>query len=505
MSFLVGIDGGTEGLRAFVFDLQGRPKGSGVGSYPTRFPQPSYAEQEPVSWWSALGEATHKALKEAEAAPQEIKAVAADTTCCSVVALDERMEPLRPALIWMDVRAGQEAQDVLATHDRAVQLNAAGSGPVSAEWMIPKALWLKRNEPDTYAQAVAICEYQDYLNYRLTGRYVGSFNNSSIRWHFLKSAGGRPDSLLSSLGISDLAEKWPPTIVPIGEVIGGLTSEAAEHMGLVAGTPVVQGGADAFIGMVGLGVINPRQLALITGSSHLQLAVTDRPMFSRGWWGPYEDCVYKGSFVIEGGQTSTGSIIKWFLTNFCAGTSYAELNDAAERIAPGADGLLVLDHFQGNRMPHTDPTSRGAIVGLTLAHTPAHVYRAVIEGICFGTEAILRAFQTDKFRLTEVVIAGGATKSAFWLQTHADVSGLPLIRTEIADAPALGSAILAAVGAKLFGSIEEAVQAMVRRKEIIEPNEDKHAVYTELFKSYNRMYGAIKEIRENTPKRNSPN
>jgi ribulose kinase len=370
MSLVIGIDGGTEGLRAFVFDLQGRPKGSGVASYPTWFPRPGCAEQEPISWWVALGEASQKALKEAEAAPQEIKAVAVDTTCCSVVALNERMESLRPALIWMDVRARQEAQDVLATHDPAVQLNAAGNGPVSAEWMIPKALWLKRNEPDTYAQAAAICEYQDYLNYRMTGRYVGSFNNCSIRWHFVKRNGGRPASLLSSLGLSDLAEKWPRTIVSVGEIIGELTSEAAKHMGLVEGTPVVQGGADAFIGMVGLGVISPGQLALITGSSHLQLAVTDRPTFSRGWWGPYEDCVYKGSFIIEGGQTSTGSIIKWFLTNFCAGASHAELNDAAERVGPGADGLLVLDHFQGNRMPYTDPTSRGAIVGLTLAHTP---------------------------------------------------------------------------------------------------------------------------------------
>jgi ribulose kinase len=504
MPFVIGIDGGTEGLRAFVFDLQGHPKGSGVASYETRFPRPSCAEQEPISWWLALGEATHKALKEAKVAPHEIKAVAADTTCCSVVALDRRMEPLRPALIWMDVRAEQEARDVLATHDPAVRLNAAGNGPVSAEWMIPKTLWLKRNEPATYAGAAAICEYQDYLNYRMTGRYVGSYNNCSIRWHFVKSTGGMPVTLLSRLGLSDLAEKWPCTVIPVGEVIGGVASEAAKHMGLLEGTPVVQGGADAFIGMVGLGVINPGQLALITGSSHLQLAVTDRPMFSRRWWGPYEDCVYKGSFVIEGGQTSTGSIIKWFLTNFCAGTSYTELNDAAERIRPGADGLLVLDHFQGNRMPYTDPTSRGAIVGLTLAHTPAHVYRAMIEGICFGTEAILRAFQSDEWRLTEVVIAGGATRSALWLQTHADVSGLPLIRTDIADAPALGSAILAAVGAKLFGSIKEAVQAMVRKKETIEPNEDRHAVYAELFQSYNRMYGAIKHIRENTPEKNSP-
>ena len=131
--------------------------------------------------------------------------------------------------------------------------------------------------------------------------------------------------------------------------------EAATHLGLKAGTPVIQGGADGFIAIIGLGVTEPGELGLITGSSHLQLAVTDWIFHRPGLWGAYADCVYKGSAVLEGGQTSTGSVIKWFTNNFAAGTDYNELDRAAADIPPGADGLLVLDHFQGNRTPYIDP------------------------------------------------------------------------------------------------------------------------------------------------------
>jgi ribulokinase len=493
MAYVIGIDGGTESVRAFVFDLEGRAKGIGVVPYSTGFPGPGQAEQNPEDWWQALGEATQQALQAAAVRPDDIDAMSVDTTSCSVVTLDRDMKPLRPTLIWMDVRAADEAADVAATGDPAIRLNSAGKGPVSAEWMIPKALWIKRHEPDIYAKAHAICEYQDYLNYKLTGRYVGCLNNVSIRWHWIN--GERPLSLLGRLGLEDLAEKWPEKVVAPGEPIAELTNEAAMHLGLKPGTRVIQGGADGFIAIIGLGVTEPGQLGLITGSSHLQLAVTDRVFHRPGLWGAYADCVYKGSAVLEGGQTSTGSVIKWFTSHFAAGTDYTELNRAAAEIPPGADGLLVLDHFQGNRTPYIDPKSRGALVGLSLAHRPAHVFRAIIEGICFGTEAVLQVFQNENFRITEAVVCGGAVRSPLWLQIHADVSGIPLTVTELPDASVLGSGILAAYGAGHYKSIPDACRAMVHRSSVVQPNEKNHAVYSELFSGYEKLYRATADVR----------
>ena len=493
MAYVIGIDGGTESVRAFVFDLEGRPKGIGVVPYSTAFPEPAQAEQNPQDWWEALGEATRRGLQAASVSPDDIDAISVDTTSCSVATLDKEMKPLRPTLIWMDVRAANEAADVGATGDPALRLNSDGKGPVSAEWMIPKALWIKRHQPAIYAAAHAICEYQDYLNYRLTGRYVACSNNVSIRWHWIN--GEKPFSLLRHLGLEDLLEKWPDEVVAPGDPIAELTSEAATHLGLKPGTLVIQGGADGFIAIIGLGVTEPGQLGLITGSSHLQLAVTDRVFHRPGLWGAYADCVYKGSAVLEGGQTSTGSVIKWFTSHFAAGIDYNELNRAAAEIPPGADGLLALDHFQGNRTPYIDPKSRGALVGLSLAHRPPHIFRAIIEGICFGTEAVLRVFQSGNFRISRAVVCGGAVRSPLWLQIHADVSGIPLTTTELPDASVLGSGILAAYGAGHYNSIAEACHAMVHRSSVIEPNEKNHAIYSELFAGYEKLYSATADVR----------
>ena len=495
MAYVIGIDGGTEGIRAHVFDLTGRPLASAVQAYDTTFPHPAWAEQDPEDWWAGLGTCVTGALAKAEITAGEIIALCVDTTCCSVVALDDNARPLRPAMIWMDVRAAKEAQSVAATGDGTLRINGDGSGAVSAEWMIPKALWIKNHQPEIYQRAAVICEYQDYINWRLTGRCVASLNNVSVRWHHQTGHGGPPASLLAALGLDDLAAKWPHEILKPGAVIATLSAEAAAHTGLPATTAVIQGGADAFIGMIGLGVTEPGEMALITGSSHLHLGIAGGPVHKPGVWGTYMDAVYPGKAIIEGGQTSTGSVINWFKTRFAAGTGYDELNALAAAIAPGADGLLALDHFQGNRTPYTDARSRGAITGLTLMHGPEHVFRAIIEAICLGTRLIIDNFG-DSFDARRIVVAGGATNSPLWLQIHADTIGAPLVLTKVADAPALGCAILAATGAGEFSSIEEGTRAMVHAARTIEPDPATTAAYEPVYERYCRLYDALKGVRE---------
>lgn len=495
MSHVIGVDGGTESLRAFVFDLEGRPVGTAATPYKTDFPNPGWAEQNPEDWWQAIGKSVRGAIADAGLQPSDIDALAVDTTSCSVVALDSEGTPLRSAIIWMDVRAAEEAAQVGATGDPALRVNGAGSSSVSAEWMLPKALWLKKHQPEIYNQAAMIGEYQDYMNYRLTGRWVGCLNIMTMRWHYQTEHGGFPLSLMKTLGLGDLMDKWPKNPLAPGAVIGGLTGDAAAHLGLPVDLPVVQCGTDAFIGMIGLGVTDPGEMALITGSSHLQLGLSATSLHKPGMWGGYMDCVYPNLAVLEGGQSSSGSTIAWFKRNFALDTSFEKLNADAAKLPAGSEGLLVLDHFQGNRTPYTDNLSRGAITGLSLKHTPAHVFRAIIEGVCLGTRLIVDNFGDD-YNASRIVVCGGATNSPFWLQVHADALGVPIELTEVADAPALGSAIVAAHGIGLFPTLGDGCKAMVHTKSTIEPNPDQTEAYEALMPQYRTLYTAMKEVRE---------
>lgn len=496
MAYFVTADGGTESLRARIYDPKGSCLANAVTPYRTRFASGARAEQDPEEWWHALGTAVRRAVAEAGIGAGEIKAMALDTTCCSVVALDGAGNPLRPAIIWMDVRAAQEAADVLATGDTALQLNGAGRGPVSAEWMIPKALWLARHEPENFQKARTICEYQDFMTMRLTGRRVASLSNIAARWHYRSRAGGWPTDLLRALDLADLQEKWPSEIAAPGEVIGTLTTDAAAHLGLPASVRLVQGGVDALIGVVGLGVAKPGEMAMITGSSHLQYGISDTPFSQSGLFGTYADALYPGRHLIEGGQTSTGSIIQW-LGRIMNGTMNLDaLNAAAEKLEPGSDGLLVQDHFQGNRTPYTDPLSRGAVIGLTLAHGPEHLFRAIIEGICFGTRAILDRMESAGFTASHIALGGGAAASPLWVQLHADIADLPILVPEGREAPSIGCAVLAAFGTGHFDSIEEGIAAMVRPGRTIEPRPREVARYRELHADYLELYPALRDLRE---------
>lgn len=490
MSYFLTVDGGTESLRARVYDLNGTCLGNVAAAYDTTFTAGARAEQNPADWWNNFIKAGKAAIAESGVSASQIESIAYATTCCSVVALDENGDALRPALIWMDVRANVEADEILATGDDALLLNGGGQGPVSAEWMIPKALWLKRNEPEIYDQAYRICEYQDFLTYKLTGEWAASLDNAGLRWHYRNRDGGWAKSLVSKLDIEDILEKWPPHVIAPGDVVGTLTAHAAEALGLSGNVKVVQGGADALVGMIGLGVAQPGQLALITGSSHLQFGVTNEPLNAPGVWGAYADIVYPDRYVVEGGQTSTGSIINW-LGRLAGGLDYDELNTKAAKLDPGCDGLIVQDHFQGNRTPYTDPLSRGAIVGLSLAHEKHHIFRAIMEGIGFGTRAILDAFADAGYQSGEMTVGGGASSSDLWLQIHADTAGIPVRVPASPDAPSTGSAVLAAYGAGHFKSIDEGIAAMVHPGRVIEPIAKNVEQYEEIYLNYKALYPAL--------------
>ena len=503
--YLMGIDFGTGGARVGIFDQEGTPLVFNSVEWETKFPQPGQAEQNPDDWWSGLVQATKGALEQSGVSPEDIAGISADTTGSTVVAVDQNDRHIRPAIMWMDVRASEQAGRIADTGDPALKYN--GHGPVSAEWGLPKVLWLKENEPDTYKNAKYICDCEDWLINRLTGEWAASINVVAAKYHYDREAGGWPESLYEAVDAEDVLDKFPGPVLDLGTVVGGLTKEAAEELGLKAGTPVAQGAIDGFSGAIGLGVTEPGKMALITGSSHTMLGQTAEPIHGQGFWGAYTDAMIPGQYTVEAGQASTGSVVAWFKNQFASNAAaqakergvdtYDILTEMAGEIPIGADGLIVIDYFQGNRTPHTDPLARGAIWGLSLGHTPGHVFRAILEGICYGAEDIFRTMRGHDFEPRLNVVSGGPTKSELWMQMHADVSNVPISLTRVSEGPVLGSAIMASVGAEIYPDVQTAADNMVHTERTIEPNQEAHEAYQFYVDRYVETYGQMKESMHN--------
>jgi len=501
--YILGIDAGTESIRAAIFDTAGKCIGFGVSENKIIHKFPGWAEQDPNEWEKSLVAAIKKAIDNSSIDPKYIQGVSVDGTSCTVVFLDEGGKPLRPAIMWMDVRAYKEAREISKTGHPALEYS--GFSNVSPEWFPCKVLWIKRNEPEIYRKAKTIFEHTDWLIYKLTGDLTVNINTITIRWFYNSNRGGFPEDFYELIGIGDVFEKIPKRILRLGEVVGGLSKEMAELTGLREGIPVAEGGADAYIAVIGVNALKPGKMALITGSSHLHIGLTDKEVHAPGIFGSYPNALLPGYHVIEGGQISTGSVVKWFRNNFVstevekeaknAGKSvYRVLDEKASEIPIGSEGLIVLEHWQGNRTPWVDPTSRGVIRGLTLKHTIYHIFRAILEGVAYGTAVILDNFEKNEITIREIVACGGAAQSDFWLQIHADVTGKPIILPEEPQAASLGSAILAAVGAGIYDSINEAANKMVKVKKVIEPDPSRHELYEFLIAQYVKTYENLKDI-----------
>lgn len=495
-AYFVGLDGGTGGARAIITDLDGAVIAMATHEYQTTFPRPGWAEQTPADWWTAACLAVRQAVRSSGISPADIWAISADGTSSTLVALDRNCEPTMPAILWMDNRASLQARRMMETNDPALRRSHLG---VSSETMIPKILWIKENRPDIYERSRWFVEMTDYLALRLTGRLTLGLNHITNRWFYDGRRGGWPEDFYGRIGLGDITDRFPAEILPLGGSIGRIAPEAAEAMGLTRNTTVVCSGTDAYVAMVGLNVCQPGKTAFITGSSHLVLPMTDRDIEVPGIFGPHPDCVVPGLFVMEGGQVSSGSIIRWWHDHLgrLAGSgqeTYAQMLHQAEDIPLGADGLIALDFWQGNRNPYIDYDLQGALWGLTLKHTPAHMLRALLEAIAYGTQNILCTLARHDVSVETMVICGGATRTPFLIQMHADVCGIPIVVPKVQEATAFGSAITAAVGAGFYGSLAEAAGHMVAESHVVEPDMGRHARYNEGLEFYRDTHTALQPL-----------
>jgi ribulose kinase len=293
-------------------------------------------------------------------------------------------------------------------------------------------------------------------------------------------------------------------VIALGRGEARLSAAAASDLGLRAGTPVAQGGIDAYLGMLGLGAVGAGDLAMIMGSSTCHLAMAAHGLFGSGMLGCYPDAVIEGLYTLEGGQTATGSILNWYRQHFAGNESveadrtgrnvYEILDASAAAVSPGSDGLVCLDYWQGNRCPRKDPRARGSWWGLTLAHGPGHVFRSIYEATAFGTRHILEDLEQHGFTVDRLFAGGGGARSRLWMQIHADVLGRPIHLPRESEACSLGAALVAAVHSGHYRDLTEAVGRMVQFAEVIEPAHANHRIYDRCYPKYLATYAALRDL-----------
>lgn len=498
MNYLLGTDIGTSGTKTILTDTNGTLIAQDLQEYNVLTPKPLWAEQWPDVWLNAAIQSIKNTVAKAGVAKEDIKGIAISGLYGgSGIPLDADMEPVRPCLIWMDRRAGEETEWALNTigEEKLLRITHNGADPY---YGYTKMLWIKNHEPENWEKTKLFLPPNNYVIYKLTGEIAIDYSSAgNIGGIFDMNSRTWSEELLDEMGIPK--SMMPEKIVESTDIVGGLTKASAEELGLMEGMPVIAAGIDCGAANIGLGVFEPGVYAAAIGTSMCAALISDKPVKGKGLivW-PYLYDAKNISYYFAGGATA-GAIVKWFRTNFAqyeiemektgGPNSYQIYDGEAAKIAPGSEGLIVLPYFMGERSPIWDSDAKGTIVGLSLAHTKFHVYRAFLEAVAYSLRDAMEATGEDLGEY--ILLAGGVTKAKVWRQIFADVTGYKVV-CPINDVEAnMGDVMLAGIGTGLL-TFEEVKKWQVLDEPIL-PNPKAHAQYNKMYDLYHKVYHHLKD------------
>ena len=466
---VLGLDLGTTEVKAGLVALDGRLLALARSGYDLDVTGgQGWAEQDPGAWWSAVVSAV-RALRAADIA--EIVAIGVDGHGPTLVAVDARGEATRPAITFLDSRAGVEAGELAAaTGVHGWSLNG-----------LPSALWVERHEPAVAHATSWYLTTWEWLAFRLTG---------------IADTPLVPDQVVPELGLVAAVgiptDRLPPRSA-IGTVVGGLTSTSADALGLEPGIPVVSGMVDAFASYLGAGLLEPGDAYDPGGSAGGFGVYWDRPRDVPG--GFVTPAPLAGQFSVGGAMAATGRALDWYRDDVLGGTiSTDALLAEAAATPPGAGGLVFLPYLAGERSPIWDPEARGVLAGLTLGHGRGHIARAIIEASALAIRHVAAPMLDAGVRVTAMRVCGGPARSSVWNGVKADVTGFTVLVPEVLETAVLGSAILAAVGIGAYLDLPAAIRAMTRISARIEPRRELALVYDRLYEAYVGLYPATAPV-----------
>jgi xylulokinase len=404
------------------------------------------------------------------------------------VFLDAADAVLRPAILWNDQRTQAECDWITGAigREKVVELT---SNPVLTGFTAPKIVWLRNNEPETYAKVRKVLLPKDYIRLKLTGEYATEVSDASGTSLFNVTKRQWADEMLDGCGIP---RDWMPRSYESAEVSGRISREAAALTGLAEGTPVVGGGGDQAAGAVGNGIVETGIVSSTVGTSGVVFAFSDTPTVDPGLRLHTFCHAVPGTWHAMGVMLAAAGSLRW-LRNV-VGAEESTLVGEAAAWEPGAEGLHFLPYLTGERTPHNDPDARASFTGLTSRHDRGALARAVLEGVAYGLRDSLELLKELGFAASVGRISGGGARSELWTEIVATVLGIPLERTAVDEGAAYGAALLAGVRSGRFADAHEAVAECVRVTARVEPNASWTSAYDEGYERFRALYPALRSL-----------
>jgi len=490
LRYLMGIDIGTTSTRAIIINAAtGKLAAEGVAPYPMRTPHPAWAEQDPADWVKGAAKAIRVALK--KAGKGEICAVGLTGQMHSSVFLDDKGQVIRPAILWCDGRTATECDEMTRRVGKQRLLNIARNIALPG-FTAPKILWLAKNEPAAFKRVAKVLVTKDYIRYVMTGVFAAEVSDASGMLLLDVAQRRWSPEILHALKIP---EKWLASVFESPEVTGHVSREGSRIFGLPEGIPVVGGGGDQAAGAVGNGIIGEGDVTISLGTSGVVFAPSRKPPIATG------SSVHAFCHAVPqmwhtmGVMLAAGGSMQWFrdFLRFEKNKrlSYADINALASKSPPGSAGVVFLPYLTGERTPYNDPKARGAFVGLTLSHDITHVARAVMEGVAFGIKDCAGLMRDAGAPMKNVYISGGGATSDLWRRIIASVIERPVKRLEVDQGPAMGAALLAGVGARVWPDVKSATRRALRVKDETEPRKEDFKKYREMYERYRALYPGL--------------
>lgn len=481
----IGIDLGTSAVKLLLMDGEGKIKKIVSREYPLYFPHPGWSEQKPEDWFARSMEGIRELTAECE--KSEVAGISFGGQMHGLVALDKDDAVIRPAILWNDGRTGEET-DYLNQVIGKEKLSAYTANIAFAGFTAPKILWMKKHEPDNFARIAKIMLPKDYLAYKLSGTFCTDMSDASGM--LLMDVKNRRWSG-EMMDICGITEEMLPRLYESFQVVGTLKPELARELGLSSEVKIIAGAGDNAAAAVGTGTVGDGMCNISLGTSGT-IFISSREFKVDEHNALHSFAHSDGNYHLMGCMLSAASCNKWWNEEILKTADFAAEQAAIDRL--GENNVFFLPYLMGERSPHNNPDARAMFIGMSMDTTREDMTQAVLEGVAFGLRDSLEVARSLGISIGRTKICGGGAKSSLWKRIIANVMDMKVDVIESEEGPALGGAMLAAVGCGEYPDVETIAAKVVKVTGTVEPEPLLVKRYEERYQKFRKIYPAVKEV-----------